>query len=219
LESLVINRRNCSKPQDVSNYNQNYNLKMSKKIYLITLLLISLNLHSQIRANGDFEITPKVGLSTSSYYVSGNQSSSVKSINYGINADYYLNKSCSIRTGLLFQKMGGKTGQQKFEIDYLNLPINANWHFGSTRKWNLNFGFTQSFKIGDSETQNSLGVKVKNNQSGLNVGIGYKIEISKNTAILLDYQFFSGLTNIDEDEIYEIKNKVGNINVGIVIKI
>ena len=192
---------------------------MKKITYLIALLSISINLHSQIREKGDFEITPKVGMSSSRYYVSGNPSSSLTSINYGINADYYLSKSWSIKSGILYQKMGGKSNDQNFEINYLNLPLNANWHFGATRKWNLNFGFTQSFKISGSENQNILGIKVNNNQNGLNVGIGYKIEISKNTGILLDYQFFSGLTNIAEDDIYEIKNKVGNINIGIVVKL
>ena len=168
---------------------------------------------------GDFEITTKVGTSTSRYYISGNPSSSLTSINYGINADYYLSKSWSVKSGILYQKMGGKSGVQNYEINYLNLPLNANWHFGATRKWNLNFGFTQSFKINGSENQNILGAKVNNKQSGLNVGIGYKIEISKNTGILLDYQFLSGLTNIAEGDIYEITNKVGNLNLGIVIKL
>ena len=192
---------------------------MKKLTYLIILLSISINLHSQVRIKGDFEITTKVGRSSSRYYISGNPSSPLTSTNFGINADYYLSKSWSIKSGLLYQKMGGKSGGQNYEINYLNLPLNANWHFGATRKWNLNFGFIQSFKISGSEKQNILGTNINNKQTGLNVGIGYKIEISKNIGILLDYQFLSGLKNIAEDDIYEIKNKVGNLNLGIVIKL
>jgi hypothetical protein len=70
-----------------------------------------------------------------------------------------------------------------------------------------------------SENQNILGAKIKNFQNGINVGIGYKFEITKRIGILLDYQFFSGLTNIDEDEIYDLKNKGGSLNIGTVIKL
>nr|WP_281337398.1 outer membrane beta-barrel protein [Flavobacterium eburneipallidum] len=115
--------------------------------------------------------------------------------------------------------MGGKTFNDNFEVDYINFPINANWHFGSTRKWNLNFGITASFRTNNSERQNILGAQIKNKQTGIDLGIGYKIEIRKNIGILLDYQGFSGLTNVDQDEIYILKNKGGNLNIGAVIKL
>ncbi len=70
-----------------------------------------------------------------------------------------------------------------------------------------------------SENQNILGAKIKNFQNGINIGIGYKFEITKRIGILLDYQFFSGVTNIDEDEIYDLKNKGGNLNIGTVLKL
>lgn len=189
------------------------------KLYVTTLFFISIHLYSQIREKNAIELTPKIGISAYKYYASGNPSNSLHSINFGINADYFLNESWSLKTGLFYQKMGGKTGESIFNVEYLNLPINANWHFGSTRKWNLNFGLTPSFKMNHSENQNILGAKIKNFQNGINIGIGYKFEITKRIGILLDYQFFSGVTNIDEDEIYDLKNKGGNLNIGTVLKL
>ncbi len=67
-----------------------------------------MNLYSQIREKNDLELTPKIGISTFNYYVSGNPSSSLSSTNFGITGDYYLNRIWSLRTGLLYQKNGRK---------------------------------------------------------------------------------------------------------------
>lgn len=192
---------------------------MKKIIYLIAFYCSSINLYSQIRENNVIELTPKIGMSTFKYYASGSPSGSLNSTNFGITGDYYLNEIWSLRTGLLYQKMGGKTFSDNFEVDYINFPINANWHFGSTRKWNLNFGVITGLRANNSEKQNVLGAQIKNTQTGFNLGIGYKIELTKNIGILLDYQYFSGLTNIDQDEFYVLINKGGNLNIGAVIKL
>lgn len=192
---------------------------MKKIIYLIVFYYSSINLYSQIRKNNEIELTPKIGISTFKYYASGNPSGSLHSTNFGITGDYYLNEIWSLRTGLLYQKMGGKTFTDNFEVEYINFPINANLHFGSTRKWNVNFGITAGFRANNSEKQNILGAQITNTQAGFNLGIGYKIELTKNIGILLDYQFFSGWTNIDQDEIYVLTNKGGNLNIGAVIKL
>jgi hypothetical protein len=192
---------------------------MKLKIFYIAIFLVtSINLYSQIRDKGTFEITPKIGKSVSNYYVSGNRSSTLSSINFGISGDFYLNNRWSLNSGLLYQRMGGKTYAEEYDIDYLNIPVNANWHFGSTRKWNLNFGFAPSFKIG-GKNPNILNSEIKNSQIGITLGIGYKIKISNKLGIMIDYQFFSGMTNISNDEIYDIKNKNGNFNIGMIIKL
>ncbi len=188
-------------------------------IYLIIVLSFSINLYSQVREKGTVELTPKIGYSTFNYYVFGHASTALKSVNFGITGDYYLSEAWSIRTGILYQKMGGQTYDSKYELDYVNIPINANWYFGSTRKWNLNFGMLTGFKISDSNRQDILGIKIKENQTAINLGIGYKIKINNHIGILLDYQFLSGITNIDKDEIYNLKNKGGNLNIGLVIKL
>lgn len=105
-------------------------------IYLIIFLSFTVNVYSQVREKGAVELTPKIGYSNFKYYMYGHPSLALKSVNFGITGDYYLTEAWSIRTGILYQKMGGQTFDSKYELDYLNIPINANWHFGSTRKWN-----------------------------------------------------------------------------------
>lgn len=190
-----------------------------KIIYLFLAFFISTNLYSQIREKQTIELTGKVGTSSFRYYVSGHPSSSLNSINFGINGDYYLNKTWSIQTGLLYQKMGGTTYNNEYDIDYINIPFNMNWHFGKTKKWNFNFGIIQSFRTNNSLSQNILGAKIKNTQTAINLGFGYRIKINDTIGILLDYQFLSGLNNVDKEELYSITNKGGNINLGTIIKI
>ena len=188
-------------------------------IYLLILLSFSMSIFSQVREKGAIELTPKMGYSNFKYYVSGDPSLALKSVNFGITGDYYLSEAWSIRTGVLYQKMGGQTFDYRSELDYINIPLNANWHFGSTRKWNLNFGLLTGFKTNNSNSQDILGITTKNNQTAINFGVGYKIAINNEIGILLDYQFLAGITNIDQDEVYSLKNKGGNLNVGLVIKL
>lgn len=178
---------------------------------------------SQNREKGTIELTPIVGYSNSNYYSSEDLSNSgINSVDFGVNADYYFNDRWSLRSGLLYQTMGseyaGFDGNEivTFEdkIKYITLPLNVNWHFGSTRKWNLNFG--PSFGFVASAKTNGEDVKefVETFQFGLSYGIGYKIEISEKFSILLDYQGMTGLSEVIKDVPIDVKNAYGVFNVG-----
>lgn len=41
--------------------------------------------------------------------------------------------------------MGATIPDSELQLDYLNIPINPNFHFASARKWNLNFIVTLGF--------------------------------------------------------------------------
>lgn len=120
--------------------------------------------------------------------------------------------------------MGGEynIGAMAFEdkLNYLTIPLNVNWHFGSTRKWNLNFGFSPSFllnaEVNGMEIPNGA---IESFQLGFTYGIGYKIEVNKKFGILLDWQGFAGLTNINKATNDNITNSGGSFNVGGVIQL
>jgi hypothetical protein len=105
------------------------------------------------------------------------------------------------------------------ELKYISIPVNANWHFGSTRKWNLNFGPTLGLLT--SATANGVDIKSKANgfQYGLQIGIGYKLQLTDNFSILLDYQSMSGLSKISKDSQNQIKNSYGSFDLGAVFKL
>lgn len=195
-----------------------------KKITVVVLLLLSFLGIAQQREKGTVELTPLVGLATSNYYSDQKlTNSSVSSVNLGVNLDYYFNDRWSFRSALLFQKMGSKYNGGFFtftdELKYVTVPLNANWHFGSTRKWNLNFGPSVGFLT--SATSNGVDVKreVNTTQIGLSYGIGYKIEVNENFSILLDFQGMSGLSDVAKDSPVAFKNGYSAFNIGGVFKL
>ncbi len=211
-----------------------------KKNYLSILACFVLAVsNAQLKENGVIEITPKIGYSsfaeiTNNTGNNGSQNTtgttgSITGLSTGATIDYYFNNRWSLRSGLLFEKMGAtsvifnSTYQDK--LNYISIPINANWHFGSTRKWNLNFGLSPSFLTSSEFTKNNIIDKnVPNNvvnsfQIGLSFGIGYKIEINKKFGIIIENQGFSGFTNIFNYNNLNAKNSGSSLNIGAVIQL
>jgi len=189
---------------------------------LVTLITIGLT-NAQVKEKGVIEITPKIGISSFSEFNEDDNTNSNFGVELGATVDYYFNDRWSLRSGLIANKMGGKYDfeGESFEdkLNYVTIPINANWHFGSTRKWNLNFGLSPSFlssakvKV-NGYTENLPDDIVESFQLGLTFGIGYKIEVTERFGILIDAQLFSGLTNINKASSEKILNSGNSFNVG-----
>lgn len=190
--------------------------------------------NAQIKEKGTFEMTPKFGFSRFYEANDNGYTNENSAVEFGVTTDYYFNNRWSFRSGLIFDKMGGKysanapidyiydiysTPQQyqyyEDKLNYLSIPINANWHFGSTRKWNLNFGLSPSFLL-DAKVNNTEIPKntIESFQLGLTFGIGYKIEITQKFGILVDFQGFAGMTNINKASNAEITNGGSSFNIG-----
>ncbi|MBW4358913.1 porin family protein [Flavobacterium taihuense] len=201
-----------------------------KKILLPLIALISFAYaNAQSKEKGTFEITPKIGYSIFNENNENNNTHSISAVSFGATADYYFNNRWSLRSGLSFDKMGGTydagEGTLEDKLNYLSIPLNANWHFGSTRKWNLNFGFSPSFLL-NAEVSDTAGHSmeipssiIESFQLGFTYGIGYKIEVNEKFGILLDWQGFAGLTNINKANSSDIKNSGSSFNVGGVIQL
>lgn len=112
----------------------------------------------------------------------------------------------------------------KENLNYVTIPVNANWHFGSTRKWNLNFGTSlgvlTSAKTNVPNSPSDIKDLVKPLQISLSMGIGYKIQISEKLSILLDHQESIGLMEVNKNGgDKDIVNTFSSFNVGLVFKL
>ena len=107
----------------------------------------------------------------------------------------------------------------KERINYLTLPVNANWHFGSTRRWNLNFGPSIGYLLSANGNGKDLKDKFNKTQIGFNATIGYKIEITNQISILIDLQGVTSLSDIAKDADITIRNTYSSFNVGGVFKL
>lgn len=201
---------------------------MKKNLLLLATLLSVGVTFAQVKEKGAVEITPKLGFSSYSEITTKGNTNSKSGITIAVTGDFYLNNRWSLRSGFSLDQMGSKTNVQNFsgedKLNYFTIPVNANWHFGSTRKWNLNFGLSPSFLTSASYVENGIEKEfpkevIKSFQLGANYGIGYKIEITKKFGILLEAQFFSGLTEIANISNTSYKNAGGSYNIGGVIQL
>ena len=188
---------------------------MKKFIFTAVLLITALG-HSQEREKGNVELAPVLGVGFANYY-GGNTTSANKAVTratFGANLDYYFNEKWSLRSGLMYQMYGtevrlfGDHGEDN--LKYITIPVNANWHFGSTKNWNLNFGPSFSFLTAAESTINGTTIDIKDAvntfQLGLNLGIGYKIEVSEKFGISISYHETLGLTEISKSDEVSFKN-------------
>ena len=193
-----------------------------KKMYVLAVALFTaVSVQAQEREKGTIELTPFVGYASSNYYGTNVENNEfLSSVDFGVKAYYYFNDRWSIKSGLEYLAMGTAIGSYEEKINYLTIPVNANWHFGSTRKWNLNFGPSIGFLMSAEDSEGyDFKDAVNSTQIGFNIGIGYKIEINENFGILIDYQSTTGLSKIDKEGELDLKNAHGVFNIGAVINL
>ncbi len=193
-----------------------------KKIIALVICIVGLSsVNAQNREKGTIEVIPQIGYTSANYYGPDvNNNDPISSVSFGVSGDYFFNDRWSLRSGLLYQTMGTQFFGYEEKLNYLTLPVNANWHFGSTRKWNLNFGPSIGFLM-SAENNNGVDLKdiTNSTQIGLNYGIGYKIEVNEKFSILVDFQGMTGLSEIDKSGVFGLKNAASSFNVGGVFKL
>jgi long-subunit fatty acid transport protein len=188
-----------------------------KKLLCIVALATFGFVNAQSREAGQIEVAPYIGYMTA--FFNGDEVDDLDSrtgVNFGVKADYYFNDRWSLRSGLNYDAMGASLpGAPDLKLDYLNIPINANWHFGSTRKWNLNFGVTPGFLTNADFDGEDVKDGFKSFQLGISYGIGYKLEVSDAFSVLFDAQGLVGLTNIlEESDDFTRLNAGSSFNIG-----
>ncbi|MFY0604013.1 MAG: PorT family protein [Flavobacteriaceae bacterium] len=190
-----------------------------KKLLLFVFIASSLSTFGQIREKGDIELSPFIGYSSSFLNGDDADSDNVRNaVNFGVVGDYFFNDRWSLRSGVVYNAMGADDGDE-LALNYLSIPINANWHFGSTRKWNLNFGLSPGFLVKADFNGNDIKDAVESFQLGISYGIGYKLEISEKFSLLFDAQGLVGLTDIAKDSSFSNQNAGSSLNIGAVFKL
>ncbi len=131
-----------------------------------------------------------------------------------------------MRSGLVYDSKGTKlefAGEEYIDkLNYIAVPLHANWHFGKERNWFLNFGPTLGFLVsakGDTPGgEIDIKDEVANFDMGLGLGIGYKFEISDNTQFFIQYQGYGGFINIIDADI-TLVNATSALNIGTIFKL
>jgi len=209
-----------------------------KKLFIV-LLSIGSYFNAFSQEKGSFELgivggyngaTVTANTATNSTLVSG--------FNAGIFGDYFFSDRWSIKGKLSYDQKGWGNGyftttfndqnyQQDFNfdhvdyhLDYLTIPIMANWHFGRKRNWYLNFGPYAGFLLSADQTATQypeLKEYFNKIDAGLAFGIGVKIPISSKVKILFELDAQAGVTDIGKgNQSAVIRNSRSSYNTGLV---
>ena len=94
----------------------------------------------------------------------------------------------------------------------------ANWHFGKTRKWYLNFGPYAGFLLSAKASQYTGSVKEAFNSvdGGLAYGIGVKLPVSEKAKFFIEFDGQAGVANVfkNSGSSSNIRNGRGSFNIG-----
>lgn len=203
-----------------------------KKIFTTLLILFGIYSATSAQTRNTVEFGVNVGYNAASVAYSGNGQNSdyTSGFNAGVSAEYYFSEAWSIKGKLIYDQKGWGNGYLdygdgnyvdgiNFHLNYLTIPVTANWHFGRTRNWYLNFGPYVGVLLNTTESSNS-GVDIKQvfntTDVGLDLGIGVKFPVAHNVKLFIEADGQGGITNIFKDSGGEtVQNVRSSINVGI----
>jgi len=198
----------------------------------LTTLLIFFAIYSaafaQIRTSDEFGLN--IGYNAANVTYSGNYDHSdyVSGVNIGFSAEHYFSNRWSIKGKLIFDQKGFGNGYVAFDdgteidgvdfhLNYLTIPVMANWHFGRTRDWYLHFGPYMGILLGASESSGS-GADIKQAFNtvdvGFDAGIGVKFPVSNHAKLFIELDGQGGFTNIFKDG-DTLQNERTSINFGV----
>jgi len=173
-----------------------------------------------IPGKGFMEYGVSIGLGASN--CSKQQNGDYGVLNAYLSAERYFSNRWGLKVDLTYDRKGWNglyNNEYKFKLNYLTIPVMANWHFGRTRKWYLGFGPYIGFLLNHNmqeEDFNSI-------DGGLAFGIGVKLPINPRVKFFIEMDGQDGFANViskNERPIYSSGVSSSNIsrvslNIGI----
>jgi hypothetical protein len=199
-----------------------------KKLFttLFAVLGIYTLAHAQQSKGTEFGIG--IGYSAASVSANSQNTKSKSGFNVALSADNYFSDRWSLKVKAVYDQKGWAGGflttptttysDVNYSLNYITVPVMANWHFGKTRKWYLDFGPYAGFLLDAKVTKYPESVKEAFNtvDGGLAFGIGVKLPISEKTKFYIEYDGQGGMTNLFKNsqgsEIHSVRS---SFNIGL----
>lgn len=208
-----------------------------KKILISLSLLLCTAAASRAQTAGNFELGVNTGLNLGYVSISGTglTSNPVLGFNFGVSGDYYFSDSWSIKAKAIYDQKGWGNGYLEetingttttynglnYKLNYVTVPVMANWHFGRTRNWYLNFGAFAGFLMsastsGDPNQNTDVKNYFNSTDFGLALGIGVNFPLSDKVKLFIEDDGQGGITNIfkstDGSSLQSVRS---SLNVGL----
>jgi hypothetical protein len=205
------------------------------KPFLTLLLATGIFTAASAQTKGKTEFGINVGLNTATvftnsgygYYGYTNPDYRV-GFNVGLTADHYFSDRWSLKAKVIYDQKGWDSGYISFndnssyatdyKLNYLTIPVMANWHFGRTRNWYLNFGPYIGILLNAKESAKNTDVKpyINNPDGGLAVGIGVKFPIGEGSKFFIEYLGQGGVGDVFKNNFdTSVNNSVSSFNIGV----
>lgn len=199
-----------------------------KKNLVGCLLLLSISSAVWAQKKGDVEFGVNLGFNNSSVASHRERSDASSGFNFGGSMDYYFSDRWSLKGKLIYDQKGwdhdviqdldtGTYYPTNYDVNYLTIPVMANWHFGKKRNWYLDFGPYMGFLLSAHDTSFNTDVSSAFNSTdfGLALGIGVKIPVSDKIKIFIEFDGQGGSTNIIKNNPYsDVTTSRSSINFG-----
>ncbi len=197
----------------------------------IVLLAFAVLLFNQVNGQnkGDFEFGFHAGLNISNVAASNAENAnSTIGFNVGGLAEYYFSEAWGLKMKAIYDQKGWGDGffsddngtiTTDFNVNYLTVPVTANWHFGRTNNWYLSFGAYAGFLLSAEAQATGLDVKdgFESTDFGIALGLGVKIPVSDFSKFIIEYDGQAGLSEVFIDNPGPtVRNGRSSINVGMV---
>jgi hypothetical protein len=208
-----------------------------KKIFTTLFMLLSVFtlVQAQNKSKGS-EFSVVVGYNSAYVSNGSNQNTAaISGFNFGVSLDNYFSDRWSLKVKAVYDHKGWANGfltvgsttynNVDYRASYITVPVMANWHFGKTRNWYLNFGPYVGFltyahvKIpGATFPGGYVNVKslFSSTDVGLDAGIGIKFPVSNKSKLYIEYDGQSGFGNIFQSSTGgTVRSARASFNVGL----
>ncbi|SDB42218.1 Outer membrane protein beta-barrel domain-containing protein [Flavobacteriaceae bacterium MAR_2010_188] len=178
--------------------------------------LILMTSFSFAQQKGQVEAGLNIGLNfsniTDNDYYSSVPTNTRLAFNIGGSAEYYFSDRWGIKAKLIYDRKGWADDLFYYEdpyeefitdyaLDYITIPVMADFHFGRARNWYVNFGPYIGFLTSATVVDPDVDIKelINKEDFGLAFGGGYKFLINEHVKMFFEIDHQAGLDNIFED--------------------
>ncbi|MEO6149362.1 MAG: porin family protein [Mucilaginibacter sp.] len=194
------------------------------KFFTTIIIVLCLGTTAFSQEKGTNEIGVNIGYNLATVTSSGQTNTDYRqAFNLGVSLDHYFSESWSIKGRAIYDQKGWDRGfynstTTDFQLTYITVPVMANWHFGGTKNWYLQFGPYVGFLLSAKETTGNSDIKAFFNSTdvGLDIGIGVKFPVSEKTKLFIELNGQGGATDVFKNNSGSaVRNSVSSINVGL----
>lgn len=198
-----------------------------KKIFTTLTLVLGLGSVAFSQTKGTTEFGVTVGYNASTVSTNNYNADYRSGFNAGVAGEYYFSDSWGFKAKVLYDQKGWANGTYNYNfktmitdynLGYITVPLLADWHFGRTKNWYLNFGPYVGFLLSAKTAVGSQDVKdfFNTTDAGLDVGVGVKFPVAQNAKFFIELNGQGGIADVAKGNSGStIRNTVSALNIGL----